>query len=156
MKTAASTAVVLALFATATASWAQHSGQQHLPVRAAELKWAPFPALPKGAQIAVIEGPPNQAVPFTLRLKFPDGYRIPAHMHPTAERLTVLSGTFHIGMGEKFERSGTQPLRVGDMIILQPGMPHFAWTEAETVVQLHGTGPSGIKYVNAAEDPRAP
>jgi quercetin dioxygenase-like cupin family protein len=156
MKTVASTVVVLALFATvgATATWAQHAGQP--PVRAAELKWAPFPALPKGAQVAVIEGPTNQAVPFTVRLKFPDGYRIPAHTHPSAERLTVLSGTFHIGMGEKFDRSATQPLRVGDMIILQPGMPHFAWTETETVVQLHGTGPSGIKYVNAAEDPRAP
>lgn len=151
MRSVRSTAVILALFATA--SWAQHSGQQ-APVRAAELKWAPFPALPKGAQVAVLEGPTNQAVPFTVRLKFPTGYRIPAHTHPTAERLTVLSGTFHLGMGEKSDRSSTQPLRVGDLVILQPGMAHFAWTEGETVVQLHGTGPSAIKYVNANEDPR--
>lgn len=145
MRIVRNAAIALAFFATS--AWAQQ-------YRAAELKWAPFAALPKGAQVAVIEGPTSKAVPYTVRLKFPSGYKVPAHTHPIVERVTVLSGTFHIGMGTKFDRSGTQPLRVGDTVILEPGMPHFAWTEGETVVQLHGTGPSGINYVNAAEDPR--
>jgi quercetin dioxygenase-like cupin family protein len=151
MKRVTSTAIILALFATAT--WAQHSGQ-HQSVRASELKWAPVPSLPKGAQIAVIEGPLNQAAPFTVRLKFPANYAIPPHTHPAIERVTVLSGTLHMGMGEKLDRHGSQPVGAGDMMIMKPGTPHFAWTRGETVVQLHGTGPWGITYLNAAEDPR--
>jgi uncharacterized RmlC-like cupin family protein len=136
---------------SATAGWAQH---QHQSVRAAELKWAAVPSLPKGAQIAVIEGPMNQAVPFTARIKFPANYRLPAHTHPAIEHVTVLSGTFHMGMGEKFDRSATEPVRAGDMMIMKPGAPHFAWTDSETVVQVHGTGPWGINYLNPADDPR--
>ena len=145
-------AIALILALSATAAWAQHSG--HQAVSAAQLKWAPVPSLPKGAQIAVIEGPMNQAAPFTVRIKFPANYNLPAHTHPAIERITVLTGTFHMGTGEKFSRSATQPVRAGDLMIMKPGTPHFAWTDTETVVQLHGTGPWGINYVNANEDPR--
>jgi quercetin dioxygenase-like cupin family protein len=142
----------IALALLAASVWAQHD--QHKPVSAADLKWAPVPSLPKGAQIAVIEGPMNQAVPFTVRLKFPDKYMIPAHTHPAVERVTVLSGTFHMGMGGKFDRGATHPVRTGDLMIMQPGTQHFAWTEGEVVVQLHGTGPWGITYINPSDDPR--
>ena len=151
MKMLKTSAVVLALFAT-TAS-AQHAGH-HQSVRAADLKWSAVPSLPRGAQIAVIEGPMNQAAPFTVRLRFPANYDLPPHTHPAIERVTVLSGTFHMGMGEKFSRSGTQPVRTGDMMIMQPGTVHYAWTDTETVVQLHGTGPWGIAFVNPNDDPR--
>jgi quercetin dioxygenase-like cupin family protein len=151
MKTVTSTAIVLALFATAT--WAQHSGQ-HQSVRTSDLKWVPVPSLPKGAQLAVIEGPMSEAVPFTVRLKFPANYAIPPHTHPAVERVTVLSGTLHMGMGAKLDRHGSEPVGAGDMMIMQPGTAHFAWTRGETVVQLHGTGPWGITYLNAADDPR--
>ena len=142
----------IALALLATSVWAQH--EQHKAVSAADLKWAPVPSLPKGAQIAVIEGPMNQAVPFTVRLKFPDKYMIPAHIHPAVERVTVLSGTFHMGTGEKYDRAAMHPVRVGDMMIMQPGTPHYALSEGEVIVQLHGTGPWGITYINAADDPR--
>jgi quercetin dioxygenase-like cupin family protein len=143
-------AFLLALFATATL--AQHD--QHKSVSAADLKWAPVPSLPKGAQIAVIEGPMNQAVPFTVRLKFPNNYVIPPHTHPAVERVTVLSGTFHMGMGGKFDAAALHPVRTGDMMIMHPGTPHFARAEGEVVVQLHGTGPWGVTYINASDDPR--
>jgi quercetin dioxygenase-like cupin family protein len=143
-------AFLLALFASA--SLAQHD--QHKSVSAADLKWSPVPSLPKGAQIAVIEGPMNQAVPFTVRLKFPANYTIPPHTHPAVERVTVLSGTFHMGMGGKLERGALHPVRTGDIMIMQPGTPHFAWTEGEVMVQLHGTGPWGVTYINPSDDPR--
>jgi quercetin dioxygenase-like cupin family protein len=145
------TALVVALWATA--GWAQQS-DPHRSVNAADLKWDGVPSLPKGAQIAVIEGPMNRAAPFTVRLRFPANYRIPPHTHPAVERVTVLSGTFHMGMGDKFERGGMHPVGAGDMMIMQPGTPHFAWAEHETVVQLHGMGPWGITYINPADDPR--
>jgi quercetin dioxygenase-like cupin family protein len=149
------TTLMVAVFAALIPlpSAAQHA-DHHKSVSAADLKWAAVPSLPKGAQIAVIEGPMNQAVPFTVRLKFPANYRIPPHTHPAVERVTVLTGTFHMGMGEKFDRAGSHAVAAGDMMIMQPGTAHYAWTEGEVIVQLHGTGPWGVTYINAAEDPR--
>ena len=134
-------------------NWAQ-SGQ-HMLVDPDKLNWAAVPSLPSGAQIAVIEGPMNEAVPFTVRLKFPANYRIPPHWHPAVERVTVLSGTFNMGTGDTFDSTKTQALNPGGMAIMPAKTTHFAWTTSETVVQLHGTGPWGITYVNQADDPRA-
>jgi quercetin dioxygenase-like cupin family protein len=119
-----------------------------------ELKWSDVPSLPPGAKIAVIEGPMNQPVPFTVRLKFPKDYVIPAHSHPAIERVTVLSGTFNMGTGDRFEKSSTHPLPAGAIAIMQSGTNHFAWTSDEAIVQLNGTGPWDVKYVNPGDDPR--
>lgn len=143
--------LLFALASFAAAGWA-HDG--HRMVTPDQLKWSDVPSLPPGAQLAVIEGPMNQAVPFTVRLRFPAGYRIPPHYHPAVERVTVLSGTFHMGLGEKFDAKKAQALQPGGIGIMQPKTPHFAWTTGETIVQLHGTGPWGITYLNPAEDPR--
>ena len=127
----------------------------HKMVTPDELKWDDVPSLPKGAKLAVIEGPMSQAVPFTVRLKFPANYSIPAHFHPAVERVTVLSGEFNMGVGEKFDKAKGHLLKPGGMMILEAKTPHFAWTtKTETVVQLHGTGPWGVTYVNPADDPR--
>lgn len=123
-------------------------------VAAKDLKWTDVPSMPAGVKIAVIEGPMSEAVPFTVRLKFPADYRLPAHMHPAVERLTVLSGVFNMGLGDKLDPSKTMPLGVGDMMIMVPNTPHFAWTKEEVVVQLHGTGPWGVTFINPADDPR--
>lgn len=144
--------VVIGVFATLSSSWAQIDG--HRMVTSSELKWADVPSLPPGAKIAVIEGPMNEAVPFTIRLKFPANYHIPPHWHPAVERVTVLSGTFHMGVGDKLDPARSMALPPGGMMIMQPGTKHFAWNKDETIVQLHGTGPWGITYVNPADDPR--
>lgn len=112
------------------------------------------PSLPKGAMIAVLEGNLAKEGPFVFRLKLPDGYRIPPHMHPKAERITVLSGTFHLGMGDKFDERKAKPLPAGTYGQWPAGMKHFVWAKGETVLQLHGTGPWSIQYVNPADDPR--
>lgn len=137
---------------TAAAAWAQDA--KHKMVKPEELKWNDVPSLPKGAQISVIEGPLNEAVPFTFRLKMPAGYKIPPHFHPAIEHVTVLSGTFNMGLGEKFDQQKTHALTPGAMMIMQPKTPHFGWTKSETIVQVHGTGPWGVTYVNPADDPR--
>lgn len=132
--------------------WAQQSG--HIVVTPNELKWADVPSLPPGAKIAVIEGPPTEAVPFTFRLKFPANYKIPAHSHPAIEHVTVISGTFNLGMGDKLDAAKTKPLSAGSVAIMQPKTNHFGWTKVETIVQVHGVGPWGVTYVNPADDPR--
>jgi uncharacterized RmlC-like cupin family protein len=96
----------------------------------------------------------SQAGPFTVRLKFPANYQIPAHSHPAIERVTVLSGTFHMGSGDKLDKSVTHALPAGGIMIIPAGSNHFAWTAEETIVQLNGTGPWGVIYVNPADDPR--
>jgi hypothetical protein len=122
---------------------------------AARTKWQDGPpSLPKGAQIAVLEGDPAKEGPFVFRLKLPDGYRVPAHTHPKTERVTVISGTFHIGMGDKFEKKATQPMVAGTYGYWPAGMKHFVWTKGETILQFHGMGPWSIQYVNPDDDPR--
>lgn len=112
------------------------------------------PSLPKGAKIAVLEGDPNAEGPFVFRVKVPDCYRIPPHTHPKAERVTIISGTFHFGMGETFDEKAGQAMPAGTYGHWPAEMKHFVWVTGETVVQFHGTGPWSIKYVNPADDPR--
>lgn len=126
----------------------------HKMVTPADLTWTDVASLPPGAKLAVIEGPMSEAVPFTVRLKFPANYKIPAHWHPVVERVTVISGAFYMGLGDKLDPDRSTGLTAGSVMLLQPKTHHFAWTQEETIVQLHGTGPWGITYVNPADDPR--
>ena len=120
-----------------------------------QLKWQDGPpSLPRGVKIAVLEGDPNKEGPFVFRVKAPDGYRIPPHTHPKMERVTVISGTFHIGMGDKFDEQAAEAMPAGTYGYWPPGMKHFVWVKGETVVQFHGLGPWSIQYVNPADDPR--
>ena len=118
--------------------------------------WGPAPAsLPPGARAAVIDGDPTRAQLFTLRLWMPNDYRIMPHTHPAFEHITVISGVFHVGMGNTFMMGGNwDELRIGAFKAIAPNMPHFAHAAGETVIQLHGMGPWQINYVNAADDPR--
>lgn len=136
----------------ATTTWSQSS--DHQMVMPSDLEWVEAPGLPKGATVAVIEGPLDQAVPFTWRGKLPANYTIPPHWHPAVERVTVLSGALHMGFGDKFDKSKTMALGPGSMSIMQPKTTHFVWTDTEAVIQVHGTGPWGITYVNPDDDPR--
>ena len=134
------------------ACWAQ--APLHMMVTPEELNWTEVGSLPAGAKVAVIEGPLTEAVPFTFRLKLPANYKIPAHWHPAIEHVTVISGTFHMGVGDKLDTSKTMPLTAGSVAIMQVKTTHFAWTKDETIIQVHGMGPWSINYVNPADDPR--
>ena len=148
---ALSATLVLTCLGALTA-WAQSGA--HMMVTPDELKWTDVPSLPAGAKLVVIEGPLSEAVPFTLRLKLPANYEIPAHWHPAIEHVTVISGTFDMGVGDKLDRSKTKALAAGSVAIMQPKTNHFAWTKEETIIQVHGVGPWAINYVNPADDPR--
>ena len=122
---------------------------------ASEVKWTTGPAsLPTGAKLAVLEGDPTKEGFFTMRLWLPDGFRIPPHFHPKVEHVTVISGTFNLGMGDKFDQKTTRAMPVGTFGFWKEGMQHFAWAKGDTVIQLHGIGPWTITYVNPSDDPR--
>jgi hypothetical protein len=154
MRRIALVATLVSGFGGTLALEASAQSTAHTMVVPSELKWAPVPSLPPGAEIAVIQGPMNTATPFTVRLRFPVDYKIPAHSHPAIEHVTVLSGTFNMGTGDKLDPTKTMALPPGGMAIMQPGTNHFAWTKEVTVVQLHGVGPWAVNYVNPADDPR--
>jgi quercetin dioxygenase-like cupin family protein len=147
-------AIVAALLALMSGVATAQTHGDHQIVAPTDLKWGDVPSLPPGAKIAVIEGPLNEAKPFMMRLRFPANYQIPAHYHGAIEHVTVISGTFNMGLGDKLDTKATRPLGPGGVAIMQPGTRHFAWTEGETVVQVHGVGPWTVTYVNPADDPR--
>ena len=120
-----------------------------------EMKWIDGPpSLPKGAKIVILEGDPAKEGPFVFRVMVPDGYRIPPHIHPKVERITVISGIFNIGMGEKFDQTKSEAMPAGTYGFWPAGMKHHVWVKGETVVQFHGSGPWAITYVNPQDDPR--
>jgi quercetin dioxygenase-like cupin family protein len=130
-----------------------HAGAHKL-VTPSELQWKDAAGLPPGTKVAVIEGPMNEAVPFTVRIKFPAGSKVPAHWHPAIEHTTVIAGVLNMGVGDKLDESKTTSLPVGGMSIMQPKTIHFATTNEETTIQVHGIGPWEIIYVNPDDDPR--
>jgi quercetin dioxygenase-like cupin family protein len=138
---------------------ADHGSKEGMPKlnRPDELKWKDGPpSLPPGAQFAVLEGDPSKPGPFVFRVKVPDGYRIPVHTHPKPERVTVIAGTFKLGMGDVFDESKMDTLPSGTYGTWPPGMKHYIKVKGETIVQFHGEGPWTISYVNLKDDPRQP
>ena len=128
----------------------------HRITTADEIAWGNGPpSLPAGAQAALLYGDPSKEGPFVLRLKMPAGYKIPPHSHPKPEIVTIISGAFHVGMGEKADEAQAKPLPAGSFFAFDPGMNHYAHVEEETVVQLSSSGPWAINYVNKADDPRS-
>jgi quercetin dioxygenase-like cupin family protein len=122
-------------------------------VNAKEIKWGEAPPdLPKGAQIAVLYGDPSKSALFTVRLKFPDGYKIPPHWHTQDEQLTIVSGTFVLHMGDTM-KAEAHTLEAGGFHFLPGRMHHAAEVKGETVVQLQGKGPFDIHYLNPADNP---
>ena len=140
----------------APAQVSQRTGEPHAIIALpGKIAWAPGPpSLPQGAELAVVEGDPAKAGAFTMRLRMPDGYRIPAHFHPVVEHVTVLQGTFLVGMGETFDATTLSELPADTFAALAPGVRHFAQARGQTVIQLHGVGPWSLTYVNPADDPR--
>jgi quercetin dioxygenase-like cupin family protein len=121
-----------------------------------DVQWMDAPPnIPKGAQIAVLSGDPSTQGPYTIRIKTPANYDIPAHRHPADEAITVVSGEFHVGTGDKLDKEKTQTLQPGGFAVAPANMNHFAYTPVETVVQVHGNGPFAITYVNPSDDPSA-
>jgi quercetin dioxygenase-like cupin family protein len=147
--------VAALLFASSVASNAVAQTPAHVMENLGAAKWGPAPPmLPPGAQIAVLAGDPTKAVPYTVRLKFPANYDIPAHSHPGDENVSVVSGELFMGMGTRLDRKAGLGLGVGGFALMPANANHFAYTKGETSILLFGQGPVDFKYVNPSDDPR--
>ena len=133
----------------------QAAEPHHTVVPADAVQWGPAPpSLPPGAQVAVLLGSPAKEGPFVIRLKFPAGFTVPPHRHSKDELVTVISGKFAVGSGEKMEQETLKALPAASFVHLPAGMPHYAWAEVESVVQINGVGPFDVTYIDPKDDPR--
>src|SRR5262245_34906460 len=156
MKTALRTLVIgVAGLVGAAATAPGEPMDTHTMISPQEIKWGPAPAaLPPGAQAAALYGDPTKEAPFAMRLKFPKGYQVAPHTHPSPEVVTVISGTFRLGLGETADRSKVSVLPAGSFSALPPGTAHFAFFDEDTVLQINTIGPWGLNYINPKDDPR--
>ncbi len=145
------TIAIVALMAQQTTS----TTSEHKVISPNDVQWGDAPpSLPPGAKMAVLDGDPTKPGSFTIRMKTPAGYKIPPHTHPTAERVTVISGSFKLGMGDKLDDASAQEMAPGSFVNLPAGMKHFAMSNAESIIQINSEGPFQINYVNPNDDPR--
>jgi len=146
---------VTSMSAQETSRAQTHAAQTATVVLPDAVAWGPAPvALPPGATASVLEGDPAKAKAFTMRLRMPDGYKIPPHFHPAMEHVTVVSGALKVGMSDRFDEGQMKTLPAGSFAAIPPRMHHYAMAKGETVLQLHGIGPWRIVYLNKADDPR--
>jgi hypothetical protein len=144
----------LALMAFVLGASGALADDMKMPMNGKDIKWGPAPRFfPKGAEFAVLSGDPSKDGLYVVRLKMPAGYKIPAHNHPTTENVTVVSGNFHIGMGDHLDEKKGIELTSGGYGEAPAKMNHYAWVTSPTIVQVHGQGPFSITYVNPADDP---
>lgn len=127
----------------------KESEAPHKIVRYGDLKWTP---IIKGCDIATVEGDFNvEGQPFVIRFRCADGAKTPPHWHPTDEYVTVLKGTFLVGMGETFDETKLATMNVGNFSTVPKEMRHFAMAKGETIIQVHGTGPFKVNWVNPTD-----
>jgi quercetin dioxygenase-like cupin family protein len=149
-------AAIIIIIATELPAFAEDAGSMVLLQSDAAVKWQPGPPnLPKGTEIAVLLGDPGKSGPFVLQVRFPAHTVVAPHTHATAENLTVISGELYHQMGEKLDQSRGDIMHAGGFTYLPANMPHSVWTEGDgSVVQVTGTGPFGLNYVNPTDDPK--
>lgn len=147
-------ALLLSTALVALASPILAQDMQHIIVKPEGLTWADNRSLPKGAQTATMADFAKTGMN-VRRHKFPANYRIPPHTHPDVETVTVISGSIALGLGETFDPQAGERLQAGSWYMVPAKHPHYVWTgPEETIIQVHGTGPGGVDYLNPADDPR--
>lgn len=110
-------------------------------------------ALPGMSQVNLV-GDPAKPGPYTVRLRFPDGYRVDPHHHPDAREVTILSGTYLTGYGSVFDTKALKELPAGSFYTEPAAMPHFIVTRGAVEIQVSGMGPSAREFVTAPKPRR--
>jgi|SRR5208283_125059 len=160
MKTVGKATIAMSLIAVilgelARSATAQGASESQAFINPKDIKWgAAPPSMPKGAKIAVLQGDPSKPGPFVIRLMVLTGYKIPPHWHTQDESLTVISGTFYFGTGDKVETIEAHTLTAGGFHFLSAKDHHYLVAKSQAVIQVNGKGPFDITYVNPGDDPQ--
>jgi len=117
-------------------------GERQIVRRADEMPYGPGPtAVPFACEMAVLEGSPDAEGLFTIRLRTREPWVMPPHSHPRAERVTVLSGSIHVGLGSAVDKDTSASFVAGDYYVNAPGVVHYVWTDEPVEIQITGMGP---------------
>jgi hypothetical protein len=127
---------------------------EHTALSPSDIKWGdPPPFFNKGAKFAVLVGDPSKpGAYYAVRLKMPSGYKVMPHWHPMDENVTVISGSFAVGMGDKMDPKA-KALPTGSFFSMPAKMHHFAFAKGETTVEVSGVGPFALTYIDPKDDP---
>ena len=147
-------AVVLSLSLGAYATvGAQESPKGAVTLTPAQLVWKPSPRV-LGLEVADMVGDSTKG-PYIQRVKFPPNFTIQGHSHPEDRTYTIISGTWYIGYGDKFDAAKLIALPPGSFYTEPAGVPHFVATKGEAVVfQVSGTGATAVRYIDPADAPK--
>lgn len=147
-------AVVLSLAAGTTAFGAGDVPMDAVTLTPDKIKWKPSPRIP-GLETADMIGDQTKPGPYVYRVKFPPHFKLEAHGHPDERRYTILSGTWYIGWGEKFDEAKLTALPAGSFYTEPATKPHFVATKGDgAVIEISGTGPTKQIWVDPAHAPK--
>lgn len=105
--------------------------------------------LPSGRKNIYLVGMRNQPGYFVERGEFPAGYKGLPHLHNADLYVTIIKGSAHIGMGEKWDTTSNVPVYgPGSFIVIKADQPHYEWFTETCVMQIEGIGPNETFYVN--------
>ena len=117
-------------------------------VTPSDIQFVPVPGYPAGYARVMLDGKAGEPG-HTYRVRLPAGFKIESHIHPGDEDVTVLQGTWLLGLGDSFDAARLKAVPAGSFVTIPAGTAHFISTETETIVQVHGVGLVGMSYVNA-------
>jgi hypothetical protein len=122
--------------------------EQWMDIPAAALVGTPSVEMGGTIKIAVLQGDPMTAGrSYTLRLSCTDGTKIAPHWHPTTENVTVIKGTFLLGMGAKWDDSAMKEIPEGGFASAAPQMRHYAQCKGDCIFQVNGIAPFVVNFV---------
>lgn len=148
-----SSVVAVALVAVLVGNSAAQTREPVMALTSEEMKWGPQGSLAlPGMEQATLVGNPAMAGPYTIRLKFPAGFKLAPHAHTDSREVTILSGTWYTGYGERYDAAALKALPAGSFYTEPANVPHFVEVRGPVVIQVSGMGPSGRKFVNPADN----
>ena len=94
-------------------------------------------------EVAILHGDPSKPGPYVARIRWLPGNMSRPHFHPNDRFFAVISGTWWVGTGEKFDPDGTVPVPAGSYVIHYANKIHYDGAKGEEcVIQVWGMGPA--------------
>ncbi len=96
-----------------------------------------------GSEQAVLVGDPDKPGLYVVLVKWLPGHMSHPHFHPNDRFITVLSGTWWVGTGTKFDPDSTVAMPAGSFVTHFGKQVHYDGAKAETaVLEIVGMGPA--------------
>jgi len=109
--------------------------------------WGTPKALPPGAHDLVLNGNVAEPGVYTVRIKLPANYQIPPYSQSAPSYITVIAGSYHIGIGNTFDKTKGETITTGGFAILPANVPLYTWTTEASIIQIHGEGPVKVSLI---------